>query len=79
MLTAVEEETLSYFQGLAPVGQTFEIPLAWALPDLGVTSRFAFYRRLNALIAKRYVRRIACGAKKTSGVLVVLRRLEACK
>lgn len=77
MLTHVEEETLSYFQGLAPVGETFETPLAWVLPDLGVRSRHAFYRRLNALISKGYVRRIACGAKKTSGVLMVLRRLEA--
>lgn len=72
-----QEVALSYMTGLAPVGETFELPLAHVMADLGYQSKFGWYAILNKLIAKRRVRRIACGAGGTTGVFVVLQRLEA--
>lgn len=71
-----QEELLSYLTGLAPVGETIETPIRHVMEDLSFGCRFTFYQRLNALIRNGCVRRIACGARQTTGVLVVLRRLE---
>ena len=72
-----QEELLSYLTGLAPVGETIEVPIKHVMADLNFGCRFTFYQRLNKLIQHRFVRRIACGCNQTTGVLVVLRRLEA--
>lgn len=72
-----QEVVLSYLTGLAPVGEPFEVRLRDAMADLGYRSKYGWYCILNKLIAKRLVRRIACGAGGSTGVLVVLKRLEA--
>lgn len=69
------EEVLSYLIGLAPVGQLFEIPRAYAMADLGICE-WTFYVYLRELINQRYVKRFSCGASGSTGVLVVLRRME---
>lgn len=69
------EEFLSYLQGLAPCGETFEVPQDW-FRDIGVRSRVHFYRYLNALIESGHVKRVCTGARRSSGVLKVVRRLE---
>lgn len=77
MIGPRQEELLSYLTGLAPVGEPIEVPLRHVMEDLRFTCKFTYYQRLNKLIQHRLVRRIACGCNQTTGVLVVLRRLEA--
>lgn len=77
MLGPRQEELLSYMQGLAPVGEPIEVPIRHVMADLQFRCRATFYQRLNQLIQHRLVRRIACGCNQTTGVLVVLRRLES--
>lgn len=55
------EETLSWLTGLAPVGEPIEVPLAWAMADLGLRSRANWHVRLNGLINAGCVRRLATG------------------
>jgi hypothetical protein len=71
-----QEELLSYFQGLAPVGETIEVPLAWIAQDLGFNTRSAVRNLMADLISKRAIHKVAVGARATSGVLVVLKRVE---
>jgi hypothetical protein len=71
-----QEELLSYFQGLAPVGETFEVPRAWIAADLGFNTRAAICNLIADLIASGAVRRIAVGTRASSGVLTVLKRVE---
>lgn len=70
------EELLSYFTGLAPVGETFEVPMAWLSEDIGINNKTAYHQYLNQLQTIGAVRRVACGAQRSTGVLVVVRRLE---
>lgn len=70
------EETLSYLTGLAPVGEPIEVPIEWIMEDLELGSRAAWYVRLNGLINAQCVKRIACGAGMSTGVLMVMRALE---
>ena len=76
-----QEELLSYFQGLAPVGEMFEVPINWVMADLGFRTRSAVRNLIADLIAKRCIRRIATSPRNSStgsmGVLVVLKRVEA--
>lgn len=74
-LTPRTEEFLSYLQGLAPCGETFEVPQDW-FRDIGVKSRVHFYRYLNALIESGHVKRCEPGCGRSTGVLKVVRRLE---
>lgn len=76
MLRPREEITLSYLTGLAPVGEPLEFPLRTLLADLGFRAKWTFYKHMHALIGGGYVRKIAVGRQGTTGVLVVLRRLE---
>jgi hypothetical protein len=75
-----QEELLSYLQGLAPVGETFEAPIVWPLHDLGFRNRSAVRNLIGKLIAQRCIRRIATSARNYStgsmGVLMVLKRVE---
>ena len=71
-----QEELLSYFQGLAPVGEMFEVPCAWIAADLGFNTRTAICNRIADLISQGMVRRIAVGACASTGLLMVIRRLE---
>jgi hypothetical protein len=76
MLTPPSEVMLSYLTGLAPVGTLFEPKLSQLMADLGYRQKVSIYRCLNELIRSNCVRKIACGANGTIGVLVVTRRLE---
>lgn len=76
MLSPRAEELLSYFTGLAPVGEPIEAPLAWPMADLRINTKQCFHKHLNTLIAGGYVRRLATGSRRSFGLLVVLRRLE---
>lgn len=71
-----QEELLSYFQGLAPVGQTVEVPLAWIAQDLGFNNRSAIRNLIADLISQRVIHKVAVGALASTGVLVVLKRVE---
>lgn len=71
-----QAELLSYLTGLAPVGDTIEVPLAWIVKDLGFNTRSAIRNLIADLISHRAIRRIAVGARASSGVLVVLKRVE---
>ncbi|TIV83804.1 MAG: hypothetical protein E5V64_06465 [Mesorhizobium sp.] len=71
-----QEELLSYFQGLAPVGQPVEVPLAWIAQDLGFNTRQAIRNLIADLISHRAIHKVAVGALASSGVLVVLKRVE---
>ena len=73
MLAARTEELLSYLIGLGPVGQEIEFQRNHVRQDLRMSN---FYKHLNILIAAGYVRRLYCGYRGTSGLLVVLRRYE---
>lgn len=68
------EEVLSYLIGLAPVGQLFEYPRAYAMADLRICE-WTFYIYLGELIRRNYVKRFSCGRCGSTGVLVVLRRM----
>ncbi|GAA4108692.1 hypothetical protein ACFFTN_01295 [Aminobacter aganoensis] len=70
------EILLSYLTGLAPVGNLIEIPRKHVAADLGYRAYGTFHSYLNQLIARGYVRRVACGNAGSTGLLVVLRRLE---
>lgn len=70
------EETLSYLTGLAPVGEPFEVPLAWVMADLGLRSKANWYSRLNGLIADQRVRRMERGLGRSTGILAVVRPIE---
>jgi hypothetical protein len=70
------EETLSYLTGLAPLGEPIEVPIEWIMADLGLRTRANWYVRLNGLINEGCVRRIACGAGMSTGVLMVTKALE---
>jgi hypothetical protein len=71
-----QAELLSYLTGLAPVGETIEIPLAWIVKDLRFNTRSAIRNLIADLISRRAIQRIAVGARSSSGVLVVLKRVE---
>lgn len=70
------EELLSYFTGLAPVGGTIEVPIAQARDDLRLGGEWVYYKYIRQLISLGHIRRIACGSGGSTGVLMVLRRLE---
>lgn len=70
------EVLLSYFTGMAPVGETFEVPMAWLSEDIHINTKTAYHNYLNQLLAIGAVRRVACGAQRSTGVIVVVRRLE---
>jgi hypothetical protein len=72
----IDEETLSYLTGLAPVGEPLEVPMEWVKADLGFRCRQTWYLRINALIAEGCVRRLECGSAKSTGVFIVTRPLE---
>jgi hypothetical protein len=76
MLTSPSEVMLSYLTGLAPVGHLFEPKLSQLMADLGYRQKVSIYRCLNELMRSGCVRKIACGANGTVGVLLVARRLE---
>lgn len=70
------EELLSYFTGLAPVGSTIEVPIAQARDDLRLGGEWVYYKYIRQLISHGLIRRVACGSQGSTGVLMVLRRLE---
>jgi hypothetical protein len=76
MIGPRQAELLSYFTGLAPVGETLEVPLAWIVQDLRFNTRSAIRNLIADLISHRAIRKIAVGARASSGVLVVLKRVE---
>jgi len=75
MLTRRTEEFLSYLQGLAPKGETIEVPQDW-FRDIGINHREHFYKYLNNVIRAGYVKRLGSGFRRSTGVLQVVRRLE---
>jgi hypothetical protein len=76
MLTPPSEVLLSYLTGLAPVGTLFEPTLGQLMADLGYRQKVSIYRCLGELMRGGCVKKIACGANGTIGVLMVARRLE---
>jgi hypothetical protein len=76
MLTPPSEVMLSYLTGLAPVGTLFEPTLGQLMTDLGYRQKVSIYRCLGELMRSGCVKKIACGANGTIGVLMVARRLE---
>lgn len=77
MLSPRTEELLSYFTGLAPVGETFEVPLEWIRQDLGIYAKPCYHKYLNQLVSRGFIRRFSAGRQGSPGVIVVLRRLES--
>jgi hypothetical protein len=76
-LTPSAEVMLSYFTGLAPAGETFETALGQVYADVpSCPTRARFCQIVSELIAAGCVRKYSCGYNST-GVLAVLRRLEA--
>ncbi|GAA4108651.1 hypothetical protein ACFFTN_01255 [Aminobacter aganoensis] len=67
---------LSYFTGLAPVGETFEVPRKWIMEDLEIGSSQTFAVLIRELVSTRRIRQIARGYAGTSGIFTVIRRLE---
>lgn len=66
----------SYLTGLAPIGETIEVHGEQIRVDCGFAHRCSYCNHLNELIARGLVRRIACGSRQSSGVLIVLRHYE---
>jgi hypothetical protein len=71
-----QQELLSYLQGLAPVGETIEIPLAWIAADLGFRNRSAIRNLIAKLICHRLIHKVASGQRSSCGLLQVLKRVE---
>jgi len=69
MATPRAVELLSYFAGIAPVGEPVRFSRSEVMAALRL-DRNTYHRCLNHLVAERHVRRIA------TRVLIVLRRPE---
>jgi len=70
-----QEELLSYFIGLGPVGTPVEMARKTLMQDLGWLDFSSFFHSVNKLIQAGYIRRIACSDRTgTTGLFVVLKR-----
>lgn len=79
-ITKRQAEVLSYLQGLAPVGESLEVPYSWLITDLGFRNRSAVCNMLFQLLDRGFIRRLyASDWHGSIGVWVVLRRLETIK
>lgn len=64
------EELLSYFTGLAPIGEPVTVTREIAMADLIIKNNATYYDCLNYLIGGRFIRRVG------TGIIIVLRRPE---
>lgn len=71
-----EEVLLSYYCGLAPVGESFVFSLPDLMADLGLLYRVYYYKLLSRLIELGAVQRLSAGSSRKAGLMVVLKRPE---
>lgn len=79
-LSAREEEILSYFEGLGPVGSIIDVDRELLYLDLGFihpdpkTRHRAAWRHIARLIKNKWIKLVSSGWRKSA--YIVLRRLE---
>lgn len=70
---------LSYLSGIAPIGTPIRVRREQISRDCEFGCVRAFHNRLNDLIARGLVRRIASGSRREPGALIVLKHYEEWK